>query len=507
MGQTLSEPVVEKHTDKGSSNRFAYAISEMQGWRISMEDAHATILSLPPPSSSSSTDAKHPAFFAVYDGHGGSTVAKYTGSTLHTRLSELPEYAEGNYEVAFKKAFLGTDDALRADPKFVNDPSGCTAVAVLITPDNRFICANAGDSRSVLSVGGKEEPLSHDHKPTNEKETARIVAAGGFVDYNRVNGNLALSRAVGDFEFKQNHSLDAEHQVVTVDPDIISHAWTGEEEFLVVACDGIWDCLTSQQVVDFTRRAIANGDSLVKICEDMMEKCLAPSSEIGGIGCDNMTVCIVAILGDRSEAEWREWITSRVNNKVGHDTPLSVPHVFNTAPVDRHPGASTPSSGTNPNAASASLQQMVGQAGNRVLGGMSLQEVLKGSGISFSPSGGLVLGGRAADEEDDEEEEEEEEEEEKEEGEQVSSSTGSNEPKEGGHGKGLSHPEIVNSPGSASEREDESEPTSSNTITPSGLSFAGRPTQSTLSTDGVSSVGNPKVASSPELKTGNVERG
>lgn len=51
-------------------------------------------------------------------------------------------------------------------------------------------------------------------------------------------GNLALSRAVGDFEFKQNYSLDAEHQVVTVNPDIIVHQSTGEEEFIVVACDG-----------------------------------------------------------------------------------------------------------------------------------------------------------------------------------------------------------------------------------------------------------------------------
>jgi serine/threonine protein phosphatase PrpC len=50
-----------------------------------------------------------------------------------------------------------------------------------------------------------------------------------------------LSRAIGDFEFKQNHALSAEKQIVTVDPEIITHKLDGEEEFLVVACDGTWD--------------------------------------------------------------------------------------------------------------------------------------------------------------------------------------------------------------------------------------------------------------------------
>lgn len=77
------------------------------------------------------------------------------------------------------------------------------------------ILGNAGDSRAVLCQQGKAVPLSFDHKPNNPDEMKRIVNAGGWVDACRVNGNLALSRALGDFIFKTNDALSAEDQVVT----------------------------------------------------------------------------------------------------------------------------------------------------------------------------------------------------------------------------------------------------------------------------------------------------
>lgn len=70
------------------------------------------------------------------------------------------------------------------------------------------------------------------------EETKRIVAAGGFVDFGRVNGNLALSRAFGDFDFKKNNNLPPELQVVTAHPDVIERTIVGTDEFIVVACDG-----------------------------------------------------------------------------------------------------------------------------------------------------------------------------------------------------------------------------------------------------------------------------
>ncbi|KII90856.1 hypothetical protein PLICRDRAFT_39460 [Plicaturopsis crispa FD-325 SS-3] len=323
MGQTLSSPATDKHSTSGGNKRFLYAVSEMQGWRITMEDAHATVLDLDGSPDDSNT------FFAVYDGHGGGTVAKFAGQNVHKRLVSEEAYREQQYEQAMKRAFLGTDEDLLADPACARDPSGCTAVAALITQDGKVYVANAGDSRSVLSVQGKVKPLSFDHKPSNETEKTRITNAGGYIEYGRVNGNLALSRALGDFEFKKNYAMIPEQQVITADPDVTVHQLTDEDEFLVIACDGIWDCLTSQQVVDFVRRQVAQGKELTEIGEMMCEHCLAPDTSSGaGIGCDNMTVMIVALLNGRTKEEWYSWIADRVKQQYGYPTPAEPPQIY-----------------------------------------------------------------------------------------------------------------------------------------------------------------------------------
>ncbi|EJD50696.1 PP2C-domain-containing protein [Auricularia subglabra TFB-10046 SS5] len=321
MGQTLSQPITDKHSTSGADERYLYAVSEMQGWRISMEDAHATVLRLAHDDPNS--------FFAVYDGHGGSSVARYSGRNVHQRLINEESYHEKRYEKALKQAFLGTDEDMRADPAFMHDPSGCTAVAALIADDGKIYVANAGDSRSVLSAQGTAKPLSFDHKPQNETETARIKAAGGYIEYGRVNGNLALSRALGDFDFKKNYSLGPEKQVITADPDVTAHELTEEDEFLVLACDGIWDCLSSQQVINIVRRQVAEGKELADICELVLDRCLSQDSSIqGGIGCDNMTMVIVALLGGRTKEQWYAWVKDRVERGHGFPTPAGLPELY-----------------------------------------------------------------------------------------------------------------------------------------------------------------------------------
>jgi len=112
-----------------------------------------------------------------------------------------------------------------------DEMAGSTAIVVLIKEDMlycvrrpfafsfkaqySFFQANVGDSRAIACIAGKEESLSSDHKPSYPTEKRRIRAAGGWVEANRVNGNLALSRALGDFVFKRNESKPPEEQVVT----------------------------------------------------------------------------------------------------------------------------------------------------------------------------------------------------------------------------------------------------------------------------------------------------
>jgi protein phosphatase 2C family protein 2/3 len=170
-------------------------------------------------------------------------------------------------------------------------------------------------------------------------EKARIVAAGGFVDFGRVNGNLALSRAIGDFEFKKSADLSPEQQIVTAFPDVVTHEVTNDDEFLVIACDGmrcsddwdldvwlicssgIWDCQSSQAVVEFVRRGIAAKQELHLICENMMDNCLASNSETGGVGCDNMTMIVIGLLNGKSKKEWYDLIGKRVADGDGPCAP------------------------------------------------------------------------------------------------------------------------------------------------------------------------------------------
>lgn len=94
MGQTLSEPVTAKESSYCQNELYRVGSSCMQGWRINMEDSHTHILSLP--------DDPGTSFFAVYDGHGGATVAQYAGKHLHKFILKRPEYNE-NVEKALKQ--------------------------------------------------------------------------------------------------------------------------------------------------------------------------------------------------------------------------------------------------------------------------------------------------------------------------------------------------------------------------------------------------------------------
>ncbi|TCD64899.1 Protein phosphatase 2C 2, partial [Steccherinum ochraceum] len=285
----------------------------MQGWRLDMEDAHAAVLDL-----EEDGGTPNDAFFAVYDGHGGQNCAKYAGPNVHKKLVTEDAYKSHSYVDALKRTFMDVDEDIKAlTGQDAVGPSGCTAVAALVTNDNRIFVANAGDSRAVLSCGGTVKPLSNDHKPGDPEEFKRITEAEGFVRFGRVNGNLSLSRAFGDFEYKKNTTLSPEAQIVTCDPEISEHVIEQTDEFLIIACDGIWDCLTSQMAVDCVRFLISQGHKLNEVCEILLDHIVAPDTDADSpVGCDNMTLLVVALLNGRTEEEWYEWVTDRVKQNT-----------------------------------------------------------------------------------------------------------------------------------------------------------------------------------------------
>mmetsp|Transcript_61037 Transcript_61037/g.132247 ORF Transcript_61037/g.132247 Transcript_61037/m.132247 type:complete len:104 (-) Transcript_61037:241-552(-) len=102
--------------------------------------------------------------------------------------------------------------------------------------------------------------LSADHKPTNPEEMRRIERSGGRVLNGRVNGDLSVSRSLGDFNQKTNRKLSFAEQAVSCEPDITVHTCKGHEQFLVIACDGIWDCVSNTMLGQMVSDKINKND-------------------------------------------------------------------------------------------------------------------------------------------------------------------------------------------------------------------------------------------------------
>lgn len=172
------------------------------------------------------------------------------------------------------------------------DMKGCTANVMLIKKGIIYV-ANAGDSRAVMGKGGKCTALSSDHKPDNEAEMQRVMKAGGAVIEGRVDGNLNLSRALGDLRYKTNKSLKPEEQMITSNPDVLKQPLAGVD-FVVMGCDGVYETKTSEEIVNFFYQEIkAPQASLKTAIAKLLESIISPDyMKTEGAGCDNMT-CIV----------------------------------------------------------------------------------------------------------------------------------------------------------------------------------------------------------------------
>lgn len=270
-----------------------------------MEDAHFAVSSLEGPWADT-------AAFGVLDGHGGCEVAffcerrlpKAIASNARSVPSEALALAIGSMdelltkEIEYLRSFTGQ---WREQPLDGASRVGCTAAVCLVQADFIFV-ANVGDSRTVLARDNKAIALSEDHKPDLPKERERIHRAGGTVleqqvgDLRtfRVNGNLNVSRSIGDLYYKNDPLLAPEDQLITSSPDIIEYQRSPKDQFLLIASDGVWDQISNQAAVDFVLRQLGRKPS--DILEDLLNQCFAPDlSKTGGLGGDNMTAVLVLL--------------------------------------------------------------------------------------------------------------------------------------------------------------------------------------------------------------------
>jgi len=191
----LSEPGCSKTFEKIArhSTRFRIGFADTIGRRPTMEDEIRIIGKL--------RNRDDEDFVAIFDGHGGRDVAEFAAKNLHLILErKLDEHI--NPELALKDSFIEVNEMIKSQ----NLSGGTMALVSLILKDKMYI-ANAGDSRAVLLRDDKTIRITTDHKPDVPEEEERIIKNGGMVTkvsnkqgktISRVNGMLAVSRALGD---------------------------------------------------------------------------------------------------------------------------------------------------------------------------------------------------------------------------------------------------------------------------------------------------------------------
>jgi len=230
---------------------YDISVRAIKGNRVTMEDEYFV--------------AEGGRFCAVFDGHGGGGVSAWLRSRLYkllqthlkdTHWEEQEDETDGRkpslsaHVGALRKAFEQVENDVVAQETLAYQ--GSTAVAVLLHESDdghrTLISANVGDSRAILSRRGKAVDLTRDHKPNEEREKARILNMGEAIEWDSLSKvhrvrNLSLSRAIGDRYAKPVVSSQVEIKLFPVAED--------GDEFFLLASDGLWDVMTSQDVVSY----------------------------------------------------------------------------------------------------------------------------------------------------------------------------------------------------------------------------------------------------------------
>lgn len=210
-------------------------------------------------------------FAAVFDGHGGGGVSSLLRNQLYgyirqylkeTHWEQQPDDGEARkpslsaHVAALRKAFNKVESEVVAQETLAYQGSTAVAVVMHESEDGHrtLISANVGDSRAILSRRGKAIDLTRDHKPNEEREKARILKMGEAIEWDSLSKlhrvrNLSLSRAIGDRHAKPVVSSQVEIKLFPVAEE--------GDEFFLLASDGLWDVMSSQDVVSYVHERFA----------------------------------------------------------------------------------------------------------------------------------------------------------------------------------------------------------------------------------------------------------
>ncbi|XP_027364379.1 probable protein phosphatase 2C 27 [Abrus precatorius] len=261
------------------------------GKRPHMEDTHICIGDLAKKFNSNVLSEEAVSFYGVFDGHGGKSAAQFVRDHLPRLIVEDVNFPL-ELEKVMKRSFLETDAAfLQASSHEPSLSSGTTALTAIIS-GRSLLVANAGDCRAVLSHHGRAMEMSKDHTPNCIEERIRIESLGGFIVEGYLNGQLGVTRALGDWHLEGMKEMNERGGPLSAEPELKLMTLTKEDEFLLIASDGIWDVFSCQNAVDFARRRLQEHNDEKLCCMEIVQEAIKRGST------DNLTVVMVCFNSD-----------------------------------------------------------------------------------------------------------------------------------------------------------------------------------------------------------------
>jgi serine/threonine protein phosphatase PrpC len=276
------ETIKESYTIKQCNCVLEYSFREDQNIdsETLMEDKSKSIENF--------NNDKNQMVFEIFDGHGGDEMSTYLQANLAKIYKQNLLLNKGNIILSLKNAFHDADDEMRGQLNMEGLGSTGTLVHIVrrLGPVLEVYSANVGDSRVSLISPEHIIRLSYDHRTTDEKEKKRILESGMEIIDDRICGTLMLTRIFGNYEYKEenengnNKGLICEPFISKIEIDL-----SIENQFLILASDGIWDILTEEEVQNIVKKY----QDTQKICSIIIKKCLENEAW------DNMSVFAVKL--------------------------------------------------------------------------------------------------------------------------------------------------------------------------------------------------------------------